>query len=237
MRLAFLFFCMSELLTRLARYEMWIYAGVGVVAGLGLILFWIRYQQTDRAQFGLERSHSQRRQNVALAVALLALGFGIGLFVTLRYGTPTAGAPLLPPAEQTPATPTPFPTATPIQSTGPLVVDSSGCDNPSLTLTAPGRGERIASAAYEVRGTANTPNFAFYRIEISNAATSGAWVTLAVGRDPIVNGRLGSFSTEPYQPGEYAFRLSVVDNLGQISVPCVIVVTLGPAPTTPVAPG
>ncbi|MGQ0604124.1 MAG: hypothetical protein ACT4QE_20780 [Anaerolineales bacterium] len=228
---------MQDLLTFLTRYELWVYGILGTLAGLGLLVFWAAYQRADRALFGMERATAQGRQNLALGLSLGMLGVGLGIFVLLRYALLIINAPVLSPAvEQTVAAPTVVPTATAIQSGEPLVVDSSGCQDSSLTLTAPVSDENIASAAYEIRGTANTPKFAFYKIEISNAGTSGAWVTLAVGREPIVNGRLGSFSTEPYQPGEYAFRLAVVDNMGQMSAPCVIVVTLGAAPPTPAAP-
>jgi hypothetical protein len=43
------------------------------------------------------------------------------------------------------------------------------------------------------------------------------------------DGVLASFDPRAYDPGEYAFRLVVTDNMGNAAPPCVIVVTLAPA--------
>jgi hypothetical protein len=105
------------------------------------------------------------------------------------------------------------------------VVDSSGCENPDATLTAPASGERIA-AAFEVHGTANIANFAFYKFEISGIGTGGAWLSLGVGTDPVVDGKLGSFDASAREPGNYAFRLVVVDSAGNFPPPCIVTVTI-----------
>jgi hypothetical protein len=106
-----------------------------------------------------------------------------------------------------------------------IVVDSSGCENPDATLTAPKAGDRIAGA-FEVVGTANITNLAFYKIEISGVGTGGQWLSLDVGTEPKVNEVLGSFDASAREPGEYAFRLVVLDNAGHFPPPCVIPITL-----------
>jgi hypothetical protein len=166
------------------------------------------------------------------------VGLVAAVFTVSRYVVPVLNAPALNlAADDGPtATPTPVPSATPILSGDRIVVDSSGCGGPGLKITKPESGENIAGA-YEIRGTANLPNFAFYKVEISNASTSGTWVTVSVGREPKMDGSLGTFNTEPYPPGEYAFRLIVIDNMGRPSVPCVIVVSFGiVAPTATPTP-
>ncbi len=115
-----------------------------------------------------------------------------------------------------------------------VVVDSSGCQNPNVTLVKPTAGETLLGG-YEVRGTANIPNFAFYKVEISGAATSGAWVTLVVGTVPQPGGVGGTGEPPPAQPGESAVRLVVTDPGGQPAPACVIVVVFQ-APAATAAP-
>jgi hypothetical protein len=222
---------MGAVLALLARWEAWIYGGLGVLASVCLIVFWAAYRRYERTPFGLERDAARRLQNAALA-GLFALGLaGVAVFGLNRYAD-RSGGPLIAGTPAPAAASTPLPTPTPITSAGPLTVDSSGCENPEVTLIRPAPNQRL-SGVVEVEGTANIPNFAFYQVEISGVATNGAWVTLAVGNLPKVQAVLGSFDTSPYQPGDYAFRLVVTDNVGRAAPPCVIVVSFAggaPAP-------
>lgn len=220
---------MGALLALLVRWEAWIYGGLGALALVCLSLFWAAYRRADRTPFGLEKDAARRLQNAALA-GLFSLGllaaavFGLNRYAALPNAPVLAGTP-----GPNPSAP-PAATATPILGGGPLQVDSSGCANPAITLTQPTAGQQL-SGVVEIKGTANPPNFAFYQVEISGAATNGAWVTLAVGNVPKINALLGAFDTTPYLPGQYAFRLVVTDNVGQAAPPCVIVVTfVGAAP-------
>jgi hypothetical protein len=130
----------------------------------------------------------------------------------------------------------PTATASPVAASQNIVVDSSGCENPNATLTAPKKGQRIAGA-YEVRGTANIPNLAFYKFEISGVGTNGEWLSLGVGTNPIVEGALGTFDATAREPGNYAFRLVVLDSSGNFPPPCVVTVTIaGLAPTAAPTP-
>lgn len=223
---------MDTALALLARYEAELYGLLGALALASLVFFWAAQRRLDQTPFGLEKDAARRRQNAALAAFVVIIAAGLAVFAFNRYALPAAGPAGVAGTPAPDATPLPSPT--PIQSGGPLVVDSSGCQNPAVTLTQPASGEKI-SGAYEIRGTANIPNFAFYKVEMSGAATSGAWVTLAVGNVPQVNSPLGSFDTAPYQSGEYAFRLVVTDNVGRAAPPCVIVVSLlgGVTPSAP----
>jgi hypothetical protein len=210
----------------LAQYDLWIYGLLGVMAvwGMGAVLWALR--RLEATPFGLEKDLARRRLNAGVLLMTLCVLAGGGLFVLNRYGArnrpEVAATPLLP------VRPTVIPSPTPIQSSGPIIVDSSGCANPDATLVRPEPNERIETV-YEVVGTASITNFAFYKVEISGAATSGAWVTLDVGNQPVRDGVLASFDPRAYDPGEYAFRLVVTDNMGNAAPPCVIVVTLAPA--------
>jgi hypothetical protein len=131
-------------------------------------------------------------------------------------------------AEQATPLPTPLPpTSTPIPASGgPLVVDSSGCDNPNATLTEPKSGERIVSGAYEIKGTAVVPALAFYTLEINGAPTQGAWLPVAVGNTVVRDGILGRFDTSAYAPGDYVLRLTVKDTVGNFPRPCEVLITI-----------
>lgn len=224
---------MIEALSFLARYQVSIYTLLGAIALVQLYALWQARRLLSRSAFGLEKETALHKQNGALGMLLIAFalaGFvymmshidpseGLGLVLATRIPTPSA---------------TPFPTPTPlvIRATfapgvtpPPLVVDSSGCNNPNATLTQP-QPHQVVSGSFEVQGTANIPNFAFYKFEISGAPTNGAWVPLNVGNLPVINGLLGSFDSSPYEPGEYVFRLVVVDSAGNSPPPCALVVTL-----------
>lgn len=217
---------MTKLLPLLIRYQNQLFIGMGVLAVLALLILAQARRYLERTPFGLEREHALRRQNAALSMLTALVLLSLGLYLTDQFVLPSL---LIPHATATPAAPaTPSPSPVAVQSG--IVVDSSGCDNPEATITAPAPGERIAGS-FEVVGSANTPNFAFYKFEISGAGTGGQWLSLGVGTVPVVAGRLGSFDASAREPGEYAFRLVVLDNAGQFPPPCVLPITLlGVAP-------
>jgi hypothetical protein len=212
---------MTDIVHLLVEYQNSIFIAMAVLGGLALLVLGRARSYLSRTPFGLEREQALRRQNAAagLLTVLVLLSMAIYLadqFVLPSYLLPRATAA---PSQQPTATPSPIAVQTGI------VVDSSGCENADATLTAPTPGERIAGA-FEVLGTANTPNLAFYKVEISGVGTGGDWLSLDVGTEPVVDGRLGSFDASAREPGEYAFRLVVLDNAGNFPPPCVVPVTI-----------
>jgi hypothetical protein len=217
---------MTELLPLLLQYQNRLFVGMGVLAVLALLVLGQARRYLDRTPFGLEREAATRRQNAALGVLTVLVLLSLGVYLADQFLLPNYLVPRATPVPTARPTPTPSPIA--VQSG--VVVDSSGCENPDATITAPTAGERIAGS-FEVLGTANTPNFAFYKFEISGVGTGGEWLSLGVGTAPIVDGRLGSFDSSAREPGEYAFRLVVLDNAGNFPPPCVLPITiLGVAP-------
>ncbi len=221
---------MTDAVFLIARYQTWIYSLLGLIVLFYLSRLWQAHRILGQTPFGLEKEAALNRRNTA-GIMLGVLAFLMfSVWFVRDYVVPTLAAlPTPDPAFQ----PTPFPSPTPISAeTGPLVVDSSGCDNPHATLSDP-RPETRISGSYEVRGTANIANFAFYKFEISGRSTNGVWVPLYVGNKPVVGGPLGIFDASAHPAGRYAFRLVVMDNAGQSPPPCVVPVTLvaigGPA--------
>jgi hypothetical protein len=202
----------------IAQYEAWIYGGLGLV-----FLFYLGRVIQARVRlsatpFGLEREAAYQMQNRALAMILILAALGGAVYVGAHYILPNLDSLTTgPPPTLAPPTPTSI--------GGAVIVDSSGCDNANVTLINPTPNERIAGS-FEARGTANIPDFAFYKLELSGANTNGEWATVEVGNEVVISDTLGTFDSSLYLPGEYAFRLMVVDAAGNSSPPCVVAVTL-----------
>lgn len=219
---------MIETIDLLTKYQTWIYSGLGVTALFYLWRVFAARQRLSRTPFGLEREAAFLQQNGALAMLVLLGSLAASVYVTTHSIVPNLSL-LLPGG---PATAAPLPTTTPVTG-GAVVVDASGCQPESVFLSKPEPNERI-SGAYEVRGTADIPNLAYYKLELSGAGTEGEWRTLDVGKLdptraevwPVVNNTLGSFDSSLYHSGEYALRLIVYDAAGNAAPPCVVPVTI-----------
>jgi hypothetical protein len=98
----------------------------------------------------------------------------------------------------------------------------SGCVPEKIMITAPGPGDDV-SGTVDITGTANIPNFGFYKYEIALQGSQN-WATISAGRDPKVDASLGSWNTTSLTNGEYFLRLVITDNVGMALEPCVIAV-------------
>jgi hypothetical protein len=216
---------MTQAARLIAQYQNQIFIGIGLLTAVYLGIFLRARDRLSRTPFGLEREVLVRRQNSSLAMLTLLVVVAATIFLVNEVVVPEADR------SQPTATPViqPTPTPSPVAASQNIVVDSSGCDNPNATLTAPKSGERIAGA-YEVHGTANIPNLAFYKFEISGAGTNGEWLSLGVGTKPVVDDALGTFDATAREPGNYAFRLVVLDSSGKSPPPCVVTVTIAGQP-------
>jgi hypothetical protein len=220
---------MTEALFLIARYQFWLYACLGLLALWYVRAFWQAWNALNQTLFGLEKENALQKLNTALAMLIILAALAVFVYMNEKV--------LVPNIEAEKATPLPTllpPTSTPIPAGGgPLVVDSSGCDNPDVTLTEPKSGERIVSGGYEVKGTAVLPALAFYTLEINGAATQGAWLPVAVGNTVVQDGILGRFDTGAYAPGDYVLRLIVKDSAGNYPRPCEVLITIVGLDATP----
>ena len=80
----------------------------------------------------------------------------------------------------------------------------------------------------EVRGTADIPSFAFYKIEIRTTEPDSPWRAVTAGTDPIVDGLLGVWDTSLSQSGPYYLQLVVTDTVGNAPLPCAFEVAVLP---------
>ena len=82
-----------------------------------------------------------------------------------------------------------------------------------------------------MRGTAQTPNFAFYKLTLNGPATGGVTQTAGdVMRTPVQGGVLGAIEATGLlsQPGVYIVGLVVVDNTGNELPHCDVSIVVQP---------
>jgi hypothetical protein len=95
------------------------------------------------------------------------------------------------------------------------------CPTAGVVITSPGVGQTITGPTAIV-GTANIPNFQFYKLEWSSAAAPDQWHWFAGAETPVDNGVLGTFNPALVPPGTYNIQLVVVDVTGNFPPPCVV---------------
>jgi hypothetical protein len=226
---------MEEALRFAQAFEVWIYV-VLAIGGIWFAAKFIRaWNELRRASFGLERESAQARVNRAASMlVLLFLGI-IFEFVMVTFAAPSIpGAnPLLTPTLNFLATPTitlsaevqsepgnlQTPEATNLQPT--LQV---GCIPDQVMLTQPEDGSTVEGIV-PIIGTANIPNFGFYKFEMATQNENN-WLSIEANNNAVVNGQLGNWNTTRLDPGIYQLRLVVTDNQGQTLPACVIQINI-----------
>jgi hypothetical protein len=89
-------------------------------------------------------------------------------------------------------------------------------------ITAPEPGVEV-SGTVEITGTANIPNFGFFKYEVAPMGSQD-WATISAERKPKINEVLGQWNTSSLTNGFYFLRLVITDNVGAAMEPCVIAV-------------
>ena len=185
-------------------------------------------RELDESLYGLERetAHQHTRQAVA-ALTIIVLLIIAELVSTVFLATtlpalsllitPTMN-PLITPTNTIPSellatievlTPEPTPTA-----------QTSGCIPGQILITSPKPGEVVKGQVILV-GTADIPNFGFYKYEFSPLGTD-VWSTIQANREVKQDVELGLWDTSEVSPGDYYLRLVVIDNQGNALPPCIV---------------
>ena len=95
------------------------------------------------------------------------------------------------------------------------------CPHPGSVITQPGNGAR-AVGVIQVSGVAFIENFDYYKFEF-RVPGNEEWSFIERYNNPVPNGGvLGSWNSDTVVPGEYEFRLVVVDSTGNFPEPCVV---------------
>lgn len=131
---------------------------------------------------------------------------------------------------------TPTLTPTPVGTIVPNAPPVLGCDTPGATLQIPANG-MVVFETIRVVGTADMPDFAFYRFELKGPPTFGSFAPLETYTQPVPEtGELGQFVPAFYPPGEYQFRVTVFDITNTLGPSCMVNIYIRePIPTpTPI---
>lgn len=217
---------MGSIYRSLATYSPLIYI---VLAIMGLYAFrkmWRIWREWSDAVYSLEREFALNRLGRATAFGFLVLLLFFAEFYVATFIVPSL------PASDVMVTPTLDLLATPVgtlpaNGTVPLETPAvqsgmSGCVPDQIMLTSPDSGEEIKGTV-TLNGTADIPNFGFYKYEIAPAGTSN-WTTISAGATPVKDDELGKWDTTALTNGDYFLQLVIIDNVGQTLEPCVIAV-------------
>lgn len=221
---------MGSVYRSLANYEALIYI---VLAIWGLFVFRSMYRtwlEWRNSVFSLEREFALRRLGRTTAVALLILGLVFAEFFIATFVAPSLPAsdilttPTLDLLAVPPGTLSPENATQAALSPGTQAAPSgmSGCVPDQIMITSPQPGA-VVSGSIEIIGTANVPNFGFYKYEIAPRGSQD-WATISADRNPKQNISLGTWNTASLTNGEYFLRLVITDNEGGSLEPCVIAV-------------
>ncbi|HSO13681.1 MAG TPA: hypothetical protein VLT51_14990, partial [Anaerolineales bacterium] len=196
---------MGSIYRSLATYSPLIYI---VLAIMGLYAFrrmWRIWREWSDAVYSLEREFALNRLGRATAFGFLILLLFFAEFYVATFIVPSL------PASDVMVTPTLDLLATPVgtlpaNGTVPLETPAaqsgvSGCVPDQIMLTSPDSGEEIKGTV-TLNGTADIPNFGFYKYEIAPAGTSN-WTTISAGATPVKDDELGKWDTTALTNGDY----------------------------------
>jgi hypothetical protein len=217
---------MGSVYRTLASYEPLIYIALAIGGLFAFRRMWRAWREWRDSVYGLEREFALRRLGQATAVALLILGLVFAEFFIATFIAPSL------PASDILATPTlnllvtPAGTLSP-DSTAASVTQEvpsgmSGCVLDQIMITSPKPGDEVKGIV-NIIGTANVPNFGFYKYEIALMGSPN-WATISAYREPVREDTLGDWNTTSLTNGDYFLRLVITDNVGLTLEPCVIAV-------------
>lgn len=224
---------MEDALLFIESQQSWIYLALGLIGLVYLNTTLRAYKDLRRAIFGLERDRSRSRLARSGAMLSLVVAGVVATFVIANFA-----GPALPISLRPTIAPTVSLLATPetnesvvlegMGTVGPstlVTLDGSGCQNPSATMLSPEPGGTVSDVV-EFLGVANTPSFAFYKIEYNSLGPGSPWLTIAASTVPVCTENceeeelLGTWDTTLVTPGDYGVRLVVMDTAGNAPFPC-----------------
>jgi hypothetical protein len=233
---------MLEFLRPIVVYDTIIYIFLGAIALIFLRIIWLARKDRIRSIFTLEREKTRERMTRAFIGLMVVLGLMLGV-----YYLSLVAPPILPPPANTPTPtpivdlpptstpplllPTPTPTLTPPPPPTIVLEDtptpapnrSSGrpptCPHPGARISQPGDGASVTGVV-QISGAATIDNFDYYKFEFR--VPGGEWNFIQRYNNAVLDGVLGSWNSDTVLPGEYEFRLVVVDTVGNYPEPCVI---------------
>ena len=201
--------------------------GLGLLFGLRQLVRAIAVRRA--AVFGLEREIAGQAMTGAVSTLVLVSVLAVAEFILVVFLVPNL------PALARLATPTVNPLLTPtatfplqfmetlgmVTPGGPSLTPlATGCIPGQIDITSPLPGAELQGKV-ELQGSANIPDFGFYKYEFSPVGLDN-WATIVANNKVIQDGDLGGWDTSAIVTGDYRLRLVVTDNKGNELPPCVI---------------
>ncbi len=216
---------MPNVLSFFKDNEIFIYVFIGILAVWHLRKFFIAWDALRSAAFGLEQESARSRLNWSAMMLLLLLILVVVEFGVVSFIIPAVpeASPLLTPTLDVLVSSDIEPEAAQIESSSPLPnlqVSESGCVLGLINITSPEANETVSDVV-EITGSANIPNFGFYKFETASVDNQ-TWLTIQAGDVLVEDGLLGYWDTSRLSTGDYLLRLIVTDNQGTASIPCMI---------------
>jgi len=212
----------------LDTYSPLVYIALAIAGLYAFRRMWRTWREWRDAVYSLEREFALNNLGKATAFGFLVLLLFFAEFYVSAFIVPSLPAAdiLVTPTLDLLATPigTALPNGAVILETSQAQTGMSGCVQDEIMLTSPKPGEPI-SGTVSLTGTANIPNFGFYKFEFSPVGTD-TWTTISAGTKPILNDELGQWNTTSRPNGDYFLQLVIIDNIGQTLEPCVIAVRI-----------
>ncbi|MGD2156042.1 MAG: hypothetical protein PVG14_09755 [Anaerolineales bacterium] len=218
---------MEEALRFLRNNEIFIYLGLGVIAVWYIRKFILAWEELRSAAFGLERESAQGHLNRAASMLVFILVLAVVEFAAVSFVAPAVpgSTPLFTPTIDLLATPSVTLPDSMLEAVAsspqPTVqLEGSECIPGEININSPQNEETVRDIV-EITGSVDVPNFGFYKFEMSTPGSS-TWLTIQAGETITQEGKLGFWDTTRLTPGDYALRLIVTDNEGNILDPCVV---------------
>ena len=216
----------------------------GLLGALFLLLRFVAAQrEVVRARHWAERESASARAYrygfVALALLLIIaavvfIDTQLAPLVSPMDGDLPPGFQIGQPAEHPVADALPTPTlehlvirVAPAQSTPSSAerLAPTQCPTEAARITSPSSGATVWGRV-EIGGSAEIPNFQFYKLEFAAGPDPAEWAYLGGAAEPVSEGRLWSWDTGGLAAGLYLLRLTVVDHSGNYPPPCDLRITL-----------
>jgi len=217
---------MGPVYRTLASYEPLIYIVLAIGALFAFRRMWRSWREWHDSVYGLEREFALRRlvQASGLAMLIVALVFAEFFIATFIAPSLPASDIMSTPTLNLLVTPvgTISPDTTALAVTQPVPSGMSGCIQDKIMITSPAPSDNV-SGTISIKGTADVPNFGFYKYEVAQMGSQN-WATIAANRNPVKNDELGKWNTAAVTNGDYFLRLVITDNVGGSLEPCVIAV-------------
>jgi hypothetical protein len=228
----------------LVKYELVIYAIIGLGAILAARSTWKAWSELRRSVFGLEKELSVQRLRISGATVILLLMIGLSQFCLVSFVVPFLPATTFLPTPtanllQTPESTLDMNAAATAAAGTPLPPPgTTGCVPGQLIITFPTPGQEI-SGQINLTGNVNVPNFGFYKYEFARQGSQD-WTTIGAGDklnphdEPPDSWTLGAWNPTELVPGDYQLRLIVTDNQNNSPLPpCIVPVRIAaPTPTS-----